>query len=288
MLGKLLKYDLRSVGKSWWISMLTMIFASFSAAVAYRINSEILLHSDASDLYVIIQAVAYLAFLLSVIVMGVCLISVSVMIYIRYFKHLFTDEGYLTFTLPVSRKQIFFSKMINAFVWTVLSYAVLAACLLVFVVISTPTVENGLFAIDTFMSFLKMVLKEFKDRGFWMIVQGVLSILIILANIVLSTGVVYFCITLGSTVVKRGKIFVSFAVYYLLNMAYSTVVQFVSAISIVSFFVGYFNILSQLDFNVIDGAATLMLAVTLAIISTLSALFYCLTLNILERKLNLV
>ena len=41
MLRKLLKYDLRSVGRVWWIAMLTLIGASFSTSISMRLYLEL-------------------------------------------------------------------------------------------------------------------------------------------------------------------------------------------------------------------------------------------------------
>lgn len=53
------------------------------------------------------------------------LLTLVLMVY-RFYKNLMTDEGYLMFTLPVSRSQLIWSKLLVALVWSVLS-TVLAA-----------------------------------------------------------------------------------------------------------------------------------------------------------------
>ena len=53
------------------------------------------------------------------------LLTLVLMVY-RFYKNLMTDEGYLMFTLPVSRSQLIWSKLMVALAWGVLS-AVLAA-----------------------------------------------------------------------------------------------------------------------------------------------------------------
>ena len=288
MLGKLLKYDLRSIGKVWWISMLTMLFSAFSASVALRINSEISLKPDSSDL-VILQLGSYAAFLLFAVVAGLCFVSVSIMVYVRYFKHLFTDEGYLTFTLPVSRKQILFSKTVNAFVWNVLSYAVLFVCIAMCVVVSTPTRDSALFNMDTLKQTTSFIDNFFSgiysDGWFFSSLHFAISVLIILVTPLLSTAVVYFCITLGATVVKKGKVLVAIGVYYVLNMVYSLAIQFIGVISIIALFTDF--AFRMTDPVVSNSWWALVLFVILVAMATFAALFYCLTLNILERKLNL-
>ncbi|MFQ9052505.1 MAG: ABC transporter permease [Oscillospiraceae bacterium] len=65
------------------------------------------------------------ATLFGVTTFGMLLLTLVLMVY-RFYKNLMTDEGYLMFTLPVSRSQLIWSKLLVALVWSVLS-TVLAA-----------------------------------------------------------------------------------------------------------------------------------------------------------------
>lgn len=291
MLGKLLKYDLRSVGRFWWIAMLTMIGASFSAAVSMRLYLEMSISQSywASETNVMISlamAALYLIFIISLVAMGACFLFVAILIYVRYYKHLFTDEGYLTFTLPVCRRQIFFSKLVNAGLWLLLSEAVLFICTLVMLVIILPTYGKGIIAFDTLESILKSLLDDFQTRGLWIIVQGILCILSVVSSTMLSVGVVYFCITLGATVAKRAKIVVGIGAYYIINMVSRILATVLGIVPMVWVIVALI-LFSETNLHLFNGAMTVMLLIFFAAVSLLAAFFHCLTLNILERKLNL-
>lgn len=291
MLRKLLKYDLRSVGRVWWIAMLTLIGASFSTSISMRLylelsNSQAYLSGSNNVSIRLAMAALYLIFIISAIAMGACILFVAIMVFVRYYKHLFTDEGYLTFTLPVSRRQIFLSKFINAATWMLLSEVVLLICGAVMIVIMMPTYGKGIIATDTLQSLLDSIVKEFRSRGGWMIVQGILGILIGVAYTMLSVGVVYFCITLGATVVKRAKIVVGVGAYYLIDIVsriLTTVLGVVPMVWVIMALI-LFSDTTPFMFN---SVVTLMMTVFFAILSLLAAFFHCLTLNILERRLNL-
>ena len=291
MLGKLLKYDMRSVGRFWWIAMLTMIGASFSAALSLRFYLEMMMSemywASSNDFWIALgMTVSYIIFLISVIAIGVCIMFVAVLIYVRYYKHLFTDEGYLTFTLPVSRKQIFFSKLVNAGFWMMLSEAVLLICGLIIFVIAMPSYGKGILAIDTFKTILTGIFDDFCDRGVWIIVQGILSVLSVIASTMLSVGVIYFCITIGATVAKRAKIIVGVGAFYLINTISRIFATVFGAIPII-WIVMALLLFSETNVHLFNGATSVMMLMFLAIQSLLAAFFHCLTLNILERKLNL-
>ena len=291
MLRKLLKYDLRSVGRVWWIAMLTLIGASFSTSISMRLylelsNSQAYLSGSNNVSIRLAMAALYLIFIISAIAMGACILFVAIMVFVRYYKHLFTDEGYLTFTLPVSRRQIFLSKFINAATWMLLSEVVLLICGAVMIVIMMPTYGKGIIATDTLQSLLDSIVKEFRSRGGWMIVQGILGILIGVAYTMLSVGVVYFCITLGATVVKRAKIVVGVGAYYLIDIVsriLTTVLGVVPMVWVIMALI-LFSDTTPFMFN---SVVTLMMTVFFAILALLAAFFHCLTLNILERRLNL-
>ena len=286
MLGKLLKYDLRSVGRFWWIAMLTMFGMSFLAGGALRVYAEIPWMRNSDQLY-ILQMMAYVLFLLSIVAMGFCMLAVLVLIFVRYFKHLFTDEGYLTFTLPASRKQIFFSKVLNAGIWLGLSEVVCAISILVVIFIGIPTRGEGLFATDIILDTLMGIVDSFQLIGGWYTAWMILSILISVAYTMLVVGVAYFCITFGATVVKKAKIVAGVGTYYLINIVSNAFFSIFGTIAGIIFLAGLIVILINASGAVIYGVITLILLITFAIIASLTAFFFCLTLNILERKLNL-
>ena len=291
MLGKLLKYDLRSVGRFWWIAMLTMIGASFSTSVSYRLYLELsmsqaYLSGENNVLIALAMMALNIILIISLVVIGASLIFVAVLIYVRYYKHLFTDEGYLTFTLPVSRKQIYFSKLVNAGLWLMLSELVLFACAMVMLVIVIPSYGKGIIAFDTLEGMLDTFVNSFKERGGWMILQGILGVLLAFAATMLSVGVVYFCITLGATVAKRAKIIVGIGTYYLIDVVtriFGTALGIVPMVWVIVILLKF----SETNIHLFNGATSIMMLMFFAIVSLLAAFFHCLTLNILERKLNL-
>ncbi len=287
MLKKLLKYDLCAVGRYWWIAMLTMSVMSFGAAISLRIYNEISLIQDFTDVHLMLQIFSYISFMLCAIAIGICMTAVAILIYVRYFKHLFTDEGYLTFTLPVSRKQIFLSKTISAVSWVCLSDIILFVCIILIGLVSMQTVDNSILAFDKYEIFLKSVVDDISEFGLWRIVQFVASMLISLSSVVLSISVGYFCITLGATVVKKAKIVAAIGVYYLLNMIYSSVFMTLGVAALIFMGFGLVDFLTSATPNMFNAVITLGMLVAFAVISTFAALFWCVTQNILERKLNL-
>lgn len=291
MLRKLLKYDLRSVGRFWWIVMIFLLGFFFVGAVSMRVylesNDALIMAMDAGTLYVIMMLMSYLTFLVSMAGISICVLAVEVLIFIRFFKHFFTDEGYLTFTLPVSRKQLFFSKVVTSVVWMSLTGVVMGVgFVLMLLIVPTNTFRQDVF--PEIVNGLKFSFEETHwTQWLWVALWQIIGGLISVASLILSPCVVYFCITLGSTVVKRAKVFAAIGAYLLMNGITYVASQILTTFGMLSLSLGIFDILyqaSDLELNIL---ITLVFLLAFAVVSTLAAFFYCLTQNILERRLNL-
>ena len=303
MLGKLLKYDLKAVGKYWWIVMVVMLGLFGTAGISFggfqfilNILAEIGI-GVSDEVLVLALSIAtgitefFLIATFSISLMGIggCFIAVAILIYVRYFKHLFTDEGYLTFTLPVSRAQIFNAKVINAVIWVMLTGVVtLIGAFIMMMFISVGSI--GILSVDS----IKMILGDIASipltQWLWFALWGIIIALIAIAGCVLEPCAAYFCITLGATVFKRAKLFAAIGTYLLMNHLVQRIIEFASY--------GFMFYLTLATFGIVDFIAkapmiginaliTVALLVVLAMMATVTAILYCATRNIIERKLNL-
>ena len=109
MLRKLLKYDLRPSVKSWIaMGVLSVIIASVSGAFINIVRQGWLV--DDTGL-IIFTVLAFMA--LAIMVAIPYIISLY-----DFYRRLYTDEGYLTFTLPVTRHELLLSKLIYSMLET--------------------------------------------------------------------------------------------------------------------------------------------------------------------------
>ena len=148
MFRKLLKYDMQSILKIWWIVAAVTIGASILGGIGFRLIMEISTESVDSLFPVILMLGGILFLFISVIALSSSFVITEVLIFWRFYKNFFTDEGYLTFTLPVSRKQLFLSKTVNAMVWSALHIVLVIIGFTIMVLIIPPT-ESGEFFITT-------------------------------------------------------------------------------------------------------------------------------------------
>lgn len=303
MLGKLLKYDLKAVGKYWWIIIVVMLGLFGAAGISFGTSQWII--NIISELGLVVSDEAFAlglsivtgitefflitTFSISLMGIGGCFIAVAILIYVRYFKHLFTDEGYLTFTLPASRAQIFNAKVINAVIWVTLTgVAALIGALIMMLFMSVGSI--GILDIE----FIKMILHDVASipitQWFWFALWGIIIALIAITGCVLEPCAAYFCITLGATVFKRAKLFAAIGIYLLMNFMVQNIAKFASYGFMVYLMLATFGIvdfITKAPLLGINAIITMALLVVLAIMATAAAILYCATRNIIERKLNL-
>ena len=99
MLGKLIKYDLKSTSR---ILVIIHVFLILSALfmrflITGRVEEDLLMASGGSDVFYTLLVMVY-----TLVIIGASFATCMV-IAIRFYRHLFSDEGYLTNTLPVTR-----------------------------------------------------------------------------------------------------------------------------------------------------------------------------------------
>ena len=284
MLNKLLKYDMKSIGRFWWIIAASDIAISFVGAIALRV-----LLSDIYNSSLNIFMTIMMAFVVIISIVGIiaAFLATQILIFIRFYKHFFSDEGYLTFTLPVSRKKLLLSKTINAMFWTTLSYILLIVTIFLFMLISPPTFEGELLNTDLIVAIGQIFSALTEAIGLWMIVY-VIEILLIFALMTLfAITLIHFCITVGAVVAKKLKWLVAIGIYYVTNIVLSGAGQLIAFISIFIMTDGFVTYLSNASMNVILSSVALIGLIICAMTAAVTAIMYFITLGTIERKLNL-
>lgn len=116
MLGKLLKCEIKAMGRIMLPLYAIMILASCLFAVNLRLNMNGIA-KFVVEKFAIITGILFGA---AVLVVGVVMI---VMVIQRFYKNLLGTEGYLMFTLPATTHEHILSKAISAFLWIIIGVA---------------------------------------------------------------------------------------------------------------------------------------------------------------------
>ena len=121
MLRKLYKYDLKSVSLLLVILHAVLLVYTVKGRIGIFIaeRAQAFVSPEASRLWGIAGAfyiVGFILFILAIVIATVVYLAVRIQ------KNLFSDEGYLTHTLPVKPTQILWSKVFVIWTWSVIDF----------------------------------------------------------------------------------------------------------------------------------------------------------------------
>lgn len=281
MTKKLYLHDMRSVLKIWWVfAAVFVVFAvlAFLCAGALDVGSGELLVPDPARSAVRSYAVTGLVF--SYIVMWIFYLSSLVVPLAHHYRADFTDEAYLTFTLPAKKSQIFASEFLCA----------ITVMLICFIMrLAGVSVAVAAMNRQTQMSF-----QEFCDYVFG--VMGVNSVLEVftgsadplfsvvgyLAEEVSLHLSLVFALTLGCCMEKKHKFLASVGSFLIIR-------AFVSILEPGSTLLGTLTGLFGAEFSVPaePGDSVLEFALSVATHLALSVILYVLSEHYIEKKLDL-
>lgn len=209
--------------------------------------------------------------------MALMLLSTAAAV-VRFYKNMYTAEGYLTFTLPVSNAQHIFVKLLVAVVCQ-------AICLLT-VVLSVVIAASG----EPLAEFFLLMGEAFGELspvvGLNMIVYALEFLLILILAAASNMLLFYACITIGQ-LAKKNRILLAigaYFIYYVGTQVLSTILSILFAI---------FSMTPLIDalftwaflFPVL--AIHIYLGVFLLFSAGLVALFFFITHRIMTKRLNL-
>ncbi len=276
MLKKLLSYDFKAIFKYWWIGALTtLVLSGVGAGCGTILKTE----KELPPSVIIFATIGMVLVVLSIFAF---IIFAELLVYVRFYKHLFTDEGYLTFTLPVKRHQILSSKLISGFVCGLLTFIVAAADAAIIIL---TTFRKDIFY-DGWYNDLVAFIKEMVAESGIPYLTAFFGQLLIICLLVLILGVLftYLCITFAGAISKKSKLASAILIYYAASS--------VSSIFMYMFY--FFGVGSLVDWinalpneNIQDTLLLVIMLFIILILSTLCTVAYTFNYRLLDRKLNL-
>ena len=153
-------------------------------------------------------------------------IATVIFIGIRFYRNFYTDEGYLTFTLPVKRSTLFFSKVLSGTIFLVGTTLVVITSLILALLMVPSSMQDSTPVLFEVMEFLWSLLRSIFESAsdtVTMITMLTLSLLILFCLMLFEILALYFCITIGSVITKKLKVLAAIGCYYALNFAIGTI-----------------------------------------------------------------
>lgn len=286
MLGKLFKHDMRQLSKVM-LPFMVFVFGTtilgtaalkFARETSYRFNDSIIQTLFSISLYFIFGFSVFALFAYAVLSV---FLSVS-----RYYKNLFTDEGYLTFTLPVNSSSLILSKLFSTLIWTLISVVVVIACIILYITFGGAPIGNVINTEfyktlgEIVWSGLKWFFSELHASYTFMAAEIVVLEFVAMVYGILS---LFLSITIGSIIAKKHKILASIGIYYLINTSVSTGTTIV--ITLLSF--GTFGLHHVYADQAADTFVHIFFTCMILIYAAIMVAEFLITNHLLKKKLNL-
>jgi len=218
------------------------------------------------------------ASMLVVACFALLMLSVVVAV-VRFYKNMYSAEGYLTFTLPVNNAQHIFVKLLTAICCQ-------AICLLTVILAAIIAISGE--PLKDFLLMLTAGISEFyEDIGAVSFIAFVFDIIVIALLSVAGNMLLYYaCITVGQTA-KKNRILMAvgaYFIYYVATQVISTVIVMIFTVLGMS---GVFDgIVMWLDDHMIL-TMHLSMGISIVIYAAMAVAFWFVTQSIMTKKLNL-
>ena len=213
-----------------------------------------------------------------VFVVGAVVCSVLTLVFgiRRFYTNLFSHEGYLSFTLPVTPAQHIWVKNIVAVI------AQLAS--LIMIAVATCVITLGDVCIELFKALFYIAKQAYAGTGFHAALFSIEAIILVVLAISTTYMLFYACIALGQRA-KKNRVAAAvgiFLIYYFIMQALSTVGIIIATIFElkISEFLTYIDTHPINGIHMIFGAYIVVYAIGFTI-------FYLITKSTIKNRLNL-
>ena len=210
MFAKLLKMEFRSTWNVLGILCLSLVGAGLLGGLAIRYLE------GASAPKQWLEILCVLVITAAVLFFVVCGAAALIVQIVRFYRSRFTDEGYLTFTLPVTTHQVLLSSFLTSAVNLIAMAAVSAVGLILMGLCVVPDFEVFRKGMDIFW-------QEFPELWARFTQADVLrAVGLLLVNVIVAFSneliLIMLAVTIGSLVAKKHKILAAVVFYYILHV----------------------------------------------------------------------
>ena len=231
MFAKLLKHEWRAGCRTLGILTLAVLGIGLAAMAVLRVLAHL---SDRIIPENPFSPLVFAALSISLVFMGIGLAvyaaAAQILLLYRFYRHKFTDEGYLTFTLPATPRQLFLSSYVNILLWTLISGA--AVFLAVFLAAVFGPAKGSLVNRDVLSGIGEVIRELTGEPLYW------LTLLPAAASLFCGPLICMSCITIGAVLAKKHKLLTAFGIYY----AFSALTGFAGTVlTVMASFVSYQN-----------------------------------------------
>ena len=271
MLKKLLKHDMRTMAKS----SLPMLIVSLvvSVILCAMLYFTLSFSAEGVDSIVGVMMVVTSFYAMGIMAIAAMYIVVYILSLVRYYKSLFTDEGYLNMVLPVETTTMLNAKMLSTLIW--FSIGAVTTAIGLFIAIGLPLLLYNCSILSELAEIFKLFISLFVSTSYAGPV-GTLAIISVIVRFLESTVLVITATTIGASVMKRRRVLGAILFYFAITFVRENV------ISVIEFII---------DFALIDaigeGGVVLSLIAGIILSIVISVGCYLVDRMILNKKFNI-
>lgn len=286
MLGKLMKYEWKSLYKIECIILAVILVVTLMGAVMLHIPIVSEVFEDDINIPDTMTAFFAMSFVSSIVMYVIVLVGASYgsIIYqgVHFYKSMYSDEGYLAHTLPVSGHELLGSKVIINAIWSLIMSISIMASVVILVFSLVHAIDPGSLYSDVIPEFTELFSDIIVDGDIFTAVHYILYfILAFVGGPIAAVCTIFGALTIGQLAKKLRVLFgiiAYFVISFLSNMI-SAVVQLLGTVMILGLeeFGEYSYNLEQFF------SRDMKIIISLAV----GAALYFVSHNIITKKLNL-
>lgn len=295
MLSKLIKHEWKA---TWKLPAGICIFEIIMTAIGCMMFRAPMWQSISSgrvyDRLYPSDVISMITFFTYMITLICATFAITIYFACRFYKNLYTDEGYLTHTLPVTPRQLIISKMLISTIWsfivsilTVLSTLVMMGSFIVSLGVNSHELMDAFRELGWTAQAANDIFIQYSGG-----ISPVLFLLIMIISFIVGSFscnlIIYVCISIGQ-LVKKHKVAAAIIAY----LVYSGIVSIVSSIASVPFMFNFMKLeyvdpYSPLEMAIAPFATMVPLLTAMLVVSIIfTAISYIGTEYIMKKKLNL-
>ena len=281
MVGKLLKYDLKAYFRVLTPAYLTLWAIALFCRIVQFFEPSLEAMYDAFASYQVYRIIFVSSVVLLVLASIVVIVLTFAQIIILFYRNLFSREGYLSFTLPVSTDQHLTAKLLGAMI---VEFAGILAVVIAAVVATFGEVLAEVWKAGTYLlGKLRLeIVEEFGAGHFGGWITEFVLLFIVAA--VVQVLFYYFCITLGQRA-KKNRVLMAFGVFFLVYVAVQILATLV--IILVSVNPEFLDVLFNSIRDGAPGSLHLVMWIGIVIWAGIGVVEYFICRHVINRRLNL-
>lgn len=222
MLGKLIKHETKATSRIFIplygaLLILTVFTKLVMATFAPDFFSEAAVNNPVAEVILGVSFTLYF-----ILIVGICVMTL-VMIIQRFYKNLFTDEGYLMFSLPVKTWELVLSKLLVGLLWSAVCTVMI---FLTFVIFSLGIVSMMEITQAIQSGYDEIFIKTGLNLNLFMVELIVFFIFETISSILM----IYVAIAIGQ-LFSQHRIVAAFGAYIVITIALQILLSIIMAVS---------------------------------------------------------